>query len=78
MDSQLYCQLISNKAGEIIQWKNVPSLMVLRKLDSDMQKNETGSFSYTIHKDKLQMVERPKCETEINQNPRGEHRQQPL
>ena len=47
--------------------------MVLGKLDSHMQKNETGTFSYTIHK----MDERPKCEVEIYQNPR-EHRQQPL
>ena len=29
--------------------------MVLEKLDSHMQKNETGPFSYTIHKDKLKM-----------------------
>ena len=32
--------------------------MVLGKLDSDMQKNETRRFSYTIHKDKLKMDER--------------------
>ena len=42
-----------------------------------MQKNETGPFSYTIHKDKLKIYERPQCETGIHQNPR-EHRQQPL
>ena len=52
--------------------------MVLGKLDSHMQKNETGPLSYTIHKNKLKVVERPKCETEIQQNPGGEHRQQPL
>ena len=52
--------------------------MVLGKLDSDMQKNETGQVSYTIHKNKLKMDERPKCETGIHPNPRGEHRQQPL
>ena len=52
--------------------------MVLGTLESHMQKNETGPFSYTIHKDKLQMDERPRCETGIHQNPRGEHRQQPL
>ena len=43
-----------------------------------MQNNGTGPFSYTIHKDKLKMDEKPKCETRIFQNPRGEHRQQPL
>ena len=29
--------------------------MVLGKLDGDMQKNETGPLSYTIHKNKLKM-----------------------
>ena len=52
--------------------------MVLGELDSNMQKNETGPLSYTIHKNKLKMDERPKCKTRIHQNPRGEHRQQPL
>ena len=36
-----------------------------------MQKNETRPFSFTIHKDKLKMGERSKCETRIHQNPRG-------
>ena len=35
--------------------------MVLGILDSDMQKNEPGPLSYTIHKNKLKMDERPKC-----------------
>ena len=35
--------------------------MVLGKLDSDMKKNEPGPHSYTIHKNKLKMDERPKC-----------------
>ena len=39
--------------------------MVLGKLDSNMQKNERGPLSYTIHKNKLKMDERPKCETAI-------------
>ena len=52
--------------------------MVFGKLDSRMQKNETGPFSYTIHKNKLKMGERPKCETGIFQNPRREHKQKPL
>ncbi|CAD7690657.1 unnamed protein product [Nyctereutes procyonoides] len=52
--------------------------MVLGKLDSHMQKNDTGPFPHTTHKNKLKMDERPDCETGIHQNPRGEHRQQPL
>ena len=51
--------------------------MVLGKLDSHMQKNETGPLSYTRHKDKLKMDERSKCETRFHQNPR-EHRQHPF
>ena len=43
-----------------------------------MQKNETRQFSYTLHKDKLKMDERPKCETRFHQNPRGEYRQHPF
>ena len=43
-----------------------------------MQKNETGPLSYTIHKNKFKMDERPKCETGNHQNPQGEQRQQPL
>ena len=35
--------------------------MVLGKLDSHVQKNETRPFSYTS-KDKLKMDERPKCQ----------------
>ena len=31
---------------------------MLGKLDSDMQKNEPGPLSYTIHKNKLKMDER--------------------
>ena len=49
--------------------------MVLGKLDGDMQKNEPGPLSYTIHKNKLKMDERPKLETGSHQNPWGESRQ---
>ena len=48
--------------------------MVLGKLDSDVH-NETGPCSYTIHKIKFKMVDRPICETGNQQNPRGENRQ---
>ena len=36
--------------------------MVLGKLDSNMQKNEPGPLSYTRHKNKLKMDERPQEE----------------
>ena len=35
--------------------KTVSSTVVLGKLDRDMQKNEPGPLSYTIHKNKLKM-----------------------
>ena len=38
--------------------------MVLGQLDSHIQKNETRPSSYTIHKYKLKMDERPQCEQE--------------
>ena len=49
--------------------------MLVGKLDIHMQKNETRPLSFTIHKDKLKMDERSKCETRVHQNPKGEHRQ---
>ena len=49
--------------------------MVQGKLDSNMQKNETRPFSYTIQKNKLKMDKRPECETGNHQNPRGEIRE---
>ena len=59
MDPQMYGQLTFEKAGQNIQW-NRQSLqqMVLGKLDNNMQKNEPGPLSYTIHKYKLKMDER--------------------
>ena len=52
--------------------------VMLGKPDSYMQNNETGPLSYTIHKNKFKMDERTKYERGSHQNPRGEHRQQPL
>ena len=52
--------------------------MVLGKLESYMQKNETGPHSNTLHKTKFKMDERPKCERGNLQNPREEHREKPL
>ena len=40
--------------------------MVLGKLDSHMQKNETGPFPYTTHENRLKMDERPQCETKVS------------
>ena len=74
-----YGQLLFDKAGKNIQWnKESFQQVVPGKLDSDMQKNEPGPLSYTIHKNKLKMDERPTCKTGSNQNPRGESRQKPL
>ena len=44
MDPQMYGQLIFHKVGKNIQW-NKDNLF-----SSDMQKNEPGPLSYTIHK----------------------------
>ena len=49
--------------------------MVLGELDSNMQKNEPGPLSYTIHKNKLTLDERPEYEIGNHQNPQGESRQ---
>ena len=78
MDPRLFGQLIFDKAGKSIWWKK----------DSLFNKwcweNWTATckrmkpLSHTIHKNKLQMDERPQCETGIHHNPTGEHRQQPL
>ena len=75
-DPQLCGQLIFDKAGKECPVEKRQSLQqsVSGKLDSHMWKNDTGPFSYTIHKDKLEMDERPKYETGIHQNLGGEHR----
>ena len=64
MDLHLYGQLIFDKAGRNIQRKKNSVFlqqMVLQKLDSDMQKNETEPLSYTIQKSKFNMDETPNC-----------------
>ena len=64
MDLQFYGHLFFDKVGKNIQWKKRQSFqqMVLGKLDSHIQNNETESFPHTIHKNGLKMSERPKCE----------------
>ena len=49
--------------------------VVLGKLDSNIQKNEPGPLSYTIHKNVFKMDGRPKCKIGNHQNPREENRQ---
>ena len=80
MDPQLYDQLIFNIAGKNIQWKKRQPLqqMVLGKLDQPYAEELNWPLSYIINKNKFKMDERLKRETEIHQNPREEHRQQPL
>ena len=64
MNPQMSGELIFDKAGKNTQWdKESLQQVVLGKLDSNMQKNEPGPLSYTIHKTKLKMDETPKCET---------------
>lgn len=50
---------------ENIQWEKRQCLQhtMLGKLDSNIQKKETGPLYYTIHKNQFKMNERPKCET---------------
>ena len=79
MDPQLYGQLLFEKVRMNIQCKKESlQQILLGKLDSHMQKNEIGSFPYTTHENRLKMDEGSQCEKGIHQNPRGEHRQQPL
>ena len=67
----------SKKEDPIAKWQSL-QWMILGKLYSKKWKNEIGPLSYTMQKNKLEMDERPKCETRNHQNPREEHRQHPL
>ena len=56
MKPQLHGQLIYNIGGKNIQWGNDSfPINGAGKLDSYMQKNQTGLISYTIHKNKFKM-----------------------
>ena len=75
MDPQLYGR--QSRKDYSIEKKQSLQQIVLGELDSHMQKNETGSLSYPIYKNKFKMDESPNSKTGIHQNSQGEHRQQP-
>ena len=52
--------------------------MVLGELDSYMQKNETQSPTYTIHKNKFKVDKRLKYKLSHHKSPTGKHRQENL
>ena len=52
--------------------------MVLGDLDSYVQKNETRSPTYAIHKNKLKMDKRLKYKLYHHKSPRGKHWQEGL
>ena len=69
MDPQLCGQLILKKQERTANGKKESlQQMVLRKLESSMKKNEIEPLSYTIHKNKFKVDERPKCKTGNHQN----------
>ena len=50
--------------------------MVLGDLDSYVQKNETRSPTYAIHKKKFKVNKRPKYKLGHHKSPRGKHHQE--
>ena len=79
MDPWLFGQLIFDKAGKTIQWikDSLFNKLCWGKWSATCKRMKLD-HSHTPHKDKLQMDERPRCETGIHQNHRGKHRLQPL
>ena len=73
-------QLIFNKTGNSIKWKNDSPFnkWCWENWTATGNSNGTEPLSYNIHKNKFKMDERPKCETGNHQNPRGKHRNQTL
>ena len=71
----IYGQIIFNKAAKNSQWEKDSALS--RQCWENWTANtkeETGPLSYTIHKNKFKMEERPNCESRNHKNPRTEHR----
>ena len=60
INPSLYSQLIFDKGGRSIKWSknSLFNKEVLGDLDSYVQKNQTRSPTYTIHKNKLKMDKR--------------------
>ena len=52
--------------------------MVLEELDSYVQKNETQSPTYNIHKNKFKVDKRLKDKSQDHKSPRGKHWQENL
>ena len=65
INSRLYSQLIFDKGRQEHKMEQKQSLqqMVLGDMDSYMQKNETQSPTYAIHKNKFKMDKRLKYES---------------
>ena len=63
----------SRKAYPMVK-RQSPQQMLLGKLESDLEKNETRPLSYTTHTKKFKMNQRSKCEIGSHQNPRGENK----
>ena len=60
-----------NKGGKNMLWEELSSQTVLGKLDSYMQKNETGPLSNTIHNNKLKMDVKPETIKILEENISG-------
>ena len=69
MDSQFYTTNLRQSSKKCpVEKRQSLQQMVLGKLDSHMQKNETEPSSYAKHKNTLKMDERPQCVIGIHQN----------
>lgn len=69
LSNQKY-RFITSENKEVKIWLNI-----VGKLNSSMQKNETGLLSHIMHKDKVKVDYRFKSRTWNHKTPRKEHRQ---